>query len=430
MPESGVVLLCGASLVLPDRVVSGATLVLRGDRIEDIVHGPRAVGEGEARVDLPGHLIVPGFVDVHVHGMMGTDVQDGDGAVATVAGHLPRRGVTAFCPTTVACDPATLAAVLGEVARLRAEPPGARARVIGAHLESNFINPDYRGAQPLACLRRATESPVSGAGPDGAPGATPATRDGEAADAESFTGRDVLAVVDRHRADVGVFTLAPEIDGGLPLVRALVAAGTRVSIGHTGATFDQAQEAIAAGVRHATHLFNRMTGLSAREPGVVGAVLASEDVAAEIICDGRHVHPASVRAAFRAKGPGRVMAITDGTAGAGLPRGSRATLGGRPITVEDVARLDDGTMAGSVLTMDRAFAMLAGPCGADLVQAAAMCATTPARELGLVGLGIIAPGAVADLAVLDSRLAVVQTWIAGKPAWNGRSGTPGARGPS
>src|SRR4029450_6575145 len=144
----------------------------------------------------------------------------------------------------------------------------------------------------------------------------------------------------------------------------------------------------------------------------------SEDLAVEIICDGHHVHPAGMRFAIAAKGTSRALAITDGTAGSGLPSGKKATLGGQPITVSEVARLDDGTMAGSVLTMDRVFSGLVTKCGLDLVQAAEMCATPPARELGLVGLGVVAPGATADFTVLDSRLHVAQTWIGGVRVWS------------
>jgi N-acetylglucosamine-6-phosphate deacetylase len=168
-----------------------------------------------------------------------------------------------------------------------------------------------------------------------------------------------------------------------------------------------------AGARHATHLFNRMTPLNHREPGLAGAVLESDDIAAEIICDGVHVHAAAVRAAVAAKGPSKVMAITDGTAGSGLKPGDRAVIGGRPITLRDAAYLDDGTLAGSVLTMDRAFRILVEKMGFTLMDAAQMCATTPARELGLHGCGVLAPGAVADFVVLDEELRVVQTYIAG-----------------
>ena len=342
---------------------------------------------------------MPGFIDVHVHGVAGIDALDGDGAVAAMAGRLPRFGVTAFCPATTACAPAALERCLLEVGRLRAHPAAHSARVIGAHVESNFINPDYRGAQPLSALRTvggAPASPHEGGG---------------------FSGRDAIAAIDRHRQHVAILTLAPEIDGGLELLKALVASGLRVSLGHSGATFDRAEAAIAAGARHATHLFNAMAPFTHRAPGLAGAVLASRDVAAEIICDGHHVHPAVVAMAIAAKGVSRMMAVTDGTAGSGLPPGSRAQLGGQPITVAEVARLDDGTIAGSVLTMDRAFACLVTQVKLDLVQASHLCATTPARELGLRDHGAVEPGNVADLVALDDRLGVAATWISGERVW-------------
>jgi N-acetylglucosamine-6-phosphate deacetylase len=214
--------------------------------------------------------------------------------------------------------------------------------------------------------------------------------------------------------DVGILTMAPEMPGGMELLRAAVAAGVRVSLGHSGATYDQGLEAIAAGARHATHLFNRMPPISHREPGLAGAVLSSDEIAAEIIGDGIHVHPAMARMAIAAKGHSRVMAITDGTAGAGLAPGTCARLGGRTITVTDVARLDDGTLAGSVATMDRVFAMLVTKAGQSLPEAATLCATTPARALGLVGQGVLAPGALADLVVLTPGLHVEQTWVGGR----------------
>jgi N-acetylglucosamine-6-phosphate deacetylase len=392
--------LSGADVVLPDRVASGLTVVLEGDRIVDLTSGPRELSSQETRVDVTGRLIVPGFIDVHVHGLLGVDVLDGPDAVMTVARQLPRFGVTAFCPTSVACSNDTLEVFLASVAAARvAAEPGA-ARVLPAHLESGFINPEYRGAQPLEWLRTYDELVA-----DLPPSPKSAT--------SSF-----------FSADVGILTLAPEMPRGMDLVRDAVAAGIRVSLGHSGATFDQGLEAIHAGARHATHLFNRMSAMSHRDPGLVGAVLSSEDIAAEIICDGFHVHPAVIRVAIAAKGHSRMMAITDGTAGSGLPAGACARLGGRTITVgpkRDSVRLPDGTLAGSVATMDQVFATLVTRAGQSLVEAATLCATTPARELGLTGQGLIAPGSLADLAILTPGLRVVQTWIGGR--------TSGAQGP-
>jgi len=398
--------LAGADVVLPDRVLAGAMLVIEDGRITDILPRPVPTDSSVRRIDLPGHLIVPGFVDVHVHGLDGLDTQDGPDAVAAIAARMPRHGVTAFSPTTVACPPEELRRVLEAVRACRERPVAGRARVLPAHLESNFINPDYKGAQPAACLRL----PRSAFGPR--------TPEGGAAapDGPSFTGADILAVIDEAGPDVGIVTVASELDGGLELIRHLVRQGRIVSLGHSAATFEQTSEAIRAGARHATHLFNRMPPVGHREPGLAGAILQAPEVAAEIVCDAYHVHPAMVRVALAAKGADRVMAITDGSAGAGLAPGSTARLGGRTLHVTDQAAfLDDHTLAGSTATMDRVFRVLTGLIGVGLVEAAILCATTPARELGLVGMGIIAPGAVADLAILDSRMSVVETCIAGHP---------------
>jgi N-acetylglucosamine-6-phosphate deacetylase len=214
---------------------------------------------------------------------------------------------------------------------------------------------------------------------------------------------------------VGIVTLAPELPGGIDLVRDLVTHGLRVSLGHTGATYDEARAAIDAGARHATHLFNRMSLMSSRAPGVTGAVLESNAVAAELICDGVHVHPALMSMAIRAKTARRMMAITDGTAGAGLPAGSRTRIGDRPIVVtERCALLEDGTLAGSILSMDGAFRMLVNEVKLSLADASRMCSTTPAEELGLPEQGAIAPGKAADLVVLGRDLRVRQTYVAGE----------------
>jgi N-acetylglucosamine-6-phosphate deacetylase len=401
-------ILSGAQLVLPDRILAPGTLIIDGDRITDVRAGSRTAGHDHSSTVnvFPGHTIVPGFIDVHVHGIEGIDTLDGPesngrSAVAAIASRLPRYGVTAFCPTTVACAPDALDLVLEGVAAARKERHPLAARVLPAHLESNFINPDFRGAQPAACLRspRQALAPIREQG-------------------DGFQAQELAAAIVQAGSDVGIVTVAPELDGGLDLVRWLTAHGLRVSLGHSGATFEQALEAISAGARQATHLFNRMPPLAHRAPGLAGAVLYSEEIAAEIICDGYHVHPALVRTAVVSKHPSRVMAITDGTALSGLAVGSRGSLGGQSIVAgESAALLPDGTLAGSVCTMDQVFRMLVGPARLPVVVAAELTASTAAREMGLTDLGVIAPGAIADLVVLDEKLSVVQTYVAGQLAY-------------
>jgi N-acetylglucosamine-6-phosphate deacetylase len=398
----------GADLVLADKVLRGGTLVVDAGRIVETLAEVRKGGSRDQHIDMAGRLLVPGFIDPHVHGVAGHDVLDGPGAVSAVAERLPRWGVTAFSPTSIACPPAQLETFLADVAQARAHPNPASARVLPAHLESNFINPHFRGAQPLGCLRTPASSGESGQDAEQDSGQDP----------HAFSARDVLAVIDRHRSDISVVTLAPEIDGGLPLVRALRAGGIAVSLGHSGATFEEGEEAFAAGASRATHLFNRMTPMTHRNPGLPGAALANDDVAAELICDGHHVHPAMMRFAIGAKGPSRILAITDGTAGSGLPAGSRTRLGGQPVTVGDVARLDDGTMAGSVATMDRVLALLLTVARIELVHGVEMCAATAARAMGLAGQGVLAPGALADFVALDRQYQVIETWIGGRRVYS------------
>jgi len=391
-------ILSGGRIVLPDRILLGGSLVIADGRIAAIE--TRAITrDGSAEVlAIAGCTVVPGFIDVHVHGVEGTDVLDSAAAVAEVAARLPKYGVTAFCPTSVACAPDTLRTFLDAVADARISPQPGSARVLPAHLESNFINPGWNGAQPAHCLR---------------------TYGGDSQDTAAsggFSTDAVLRVMESARDSVAIVTVAPELPGGLDLVRLLRGRGHIVSIGHSGASYDEALEAIGEGVTHATHLFNRMSPLTHRAPGVVGAVLESSGVAAEVICDGHHVHPAVVSLALRAKTASRLMAITDGTAAAGLPLGSRAMLGGRPIIAASrSAELEDGTLAGSIITMDRAFRMLVREAGVPMEVAVRLCSTTPADQLDLMAQGRLATGALADLVVLDAELRVVQTWVGGRP---------------
>lgn len=393
----------GGRVVGPDGVLAPATVTIDGDRIAAVALDD-AVQPGD--IDCAGAWIVPGFIDTHIHGGHGVDVLDGGDAVAQVAAHLPRYGVTGFLPTSVACGPDALDGFLTAVAACTQQRRPTAARVLGAHLESNFINPDYKGAQPARCLRL---PPTAGAASREAGGT------GEAA----FTGAAILETMAAHRDAVRIVTLAPELPGALDLVRVLVRGGHRVSLGHSAATYEQGLEAIVAGARHATHLFNRMPPLSHRAPGLAGAVLASPEVTCEVVCDGLHVHPAMVRLAAALKGRGGLVAITDATAGAGLAVGATARLGEHTIVVrERCAELPDGTLAGSIVTMDAVFRFLIEQAGLDVVDAVHLTATTPANAANRPDLGRVVPGALADLVVLDAAFHVRQTWIAGTAAWN------------
>jgi N-acetylglucosamine-6-phosphate deacetylase len=390
------IVLAGAGLVLTEGIHSPATVIIEGDRIMDVVPGSTSAGAVARHYDLSGYLIVPGFIDVHVHGVDGTDVldapdeHDGRDALTKVAASLPKYGVTAFCPTTVACSVAALQRTLESIRRCREHPAAHGAQVIGAHLESNFVNPDYKGAQPEEYLY-----PTS-----------------------SEDARAILREIERSGQSVSIVTLAPELDGAFNVIRSLVATGLRVSLGHSGASFEIAEAAVDAGARHATHLFNRMPPLHHREPGLAGAVLTRQEVMAEVICDGVHVHGPMIRLALAAKGPDRIMAITDGTAASGLAEGAVASLGGRRICVRGgAAHLDDGTLAGSVTTMERVFRFLVQQVGLSLSEASRVCSTTPAAALGLHDRGSVVKGAVADLVVLDRELVVKQTYVAGRLAY-------------
>ena len=340
------------------------------DRISAVHGGPVAA---------PGAnqpIILPGFLDLHVHGGGGADVMDGGEAIDTLARLHARHGTTALLATTLTAPRAALEQALGPVrARVHERAPGA-ARVLGVHLEGPFINPRRRGAQPDA------------------------TRPGTL---EEVRALDAVA-------HVRVVTLAPELPGHLGLVRALADHGMRVQIGHTQASYDQAVAALEAGARGFTHLFNAMTGTDHRAPGAPAAALAHAEHA-EIIADLTHVHAGALRAALRAIP--RLYAVSDATAAAGMPDGPHR-LGGQPVTkAQGVVRLADGTLAGSALTLDQALRNLVS-LGVPLDDAARRVSTHAADYLGLSDRGRIARGAFADLAVLSPTLELEAVYVEGE----------------
>lgn len=361
----------GRLLLGGGRLEEGVVLVKGG---EIIWSGPAAgAPASQARVTLsrPDATVVPGFVDLHVHGGGGCDVADGTAdALTRVCSVHAAHGTTALCPTVLSSDvERTLRAL--EVIRAAAGQRRGGALVLGAHLEGPFLNPRKAGAQPAEHLRS----------PD------PALLD------------ELLAAAGES---LRVMTLAPELPGALAMVERLRERGVVVAMGHSDATFDEAMAAIDAGCRLATHTFNAMRALHHREPGLLAAVLLDPRVIAEVIADGHHVAPPVLHMLWRLKGPGRVAMVTDCTAALDAPPG-QARLGQRPVTVTDGAvRLDDGRLAGSALTMDRAVINMTRLVGLPLAEAAAAASATPAKVLGLKA-GELSEGSAADLVLLNEQ---------------------------
>jgi N-acetylglucosamine-6-phosphate deacetylase len=326
----------------------------------------------------PGELIAPGFVDLQVNGFGGHDASAGQDAIAAISEALPSTGVTAFLPTLISA-PVDISAEFARVASA-ATSGASGARVLGAHLEGPFINPSFRGAHDVAVLTDPTPEKV-----------------------------DVIA-----RARPRLVTLAPELPGALDAIADLRAADIVVSAGHTGADFDCGRSGIAAGVRFGTHVYNTMTAVHHRRPGIALALVLDPKVTVGLIADGEHVHPALCEQLVRAKGASRIALTTDQTAAAGMPPGSY-TLSGRSVVSDGtVVRLEDGTLAGSVATMDQLVRRMSGLPGMNVARAVAMASAVPARVLGERSLGKIRVGACADLVVLDRDLRVRLTMVAGK----------------
>ena len=346
---------------------------------------------------LPGGVLLPGFVDLQVNGYFGEEfrIADADGW-ARVVTRLPQTGVTALLPTFVTAPPGALGAALRAASALIPALPAGAARVLGVHAEGPFIAPARKGAHHEAWITDPTPAAI---------------------DEVLEAGQGVLRLV----------TLAPERSGALAAIDRLTEAGVLVSVGHSDATARQVAAAADHGARMVTHLFNAPRPLHHREPGVVGQALADQRLTSGLIADLHHVSPQVCVMAVHAA-PGRICAVTDAAACAGMPPG-RYLLGGEPIELpagdgEPPVR-DDGTLAGSALRMDAAVANLVA-AGIGLAEAVAAASRVPADLIGRPDLGRIAPGAAADLAWLGDDLRTRATWIGGQLVYAqaGRPGSP------
>ncbi|ATY84259.1 N-acetylglucosamine-6-phosphate deacetylase [Kyrpidia spormannii] len=337
----------------------------------------------EADLRVAGGYVAPGYVDVHVHGAGGGDVMDAsEAALARIAQTLATHGVTGFLATTLTADLDSLTEVL-RMCRVFARRPSPGAALLGVHLEGPWISPDYKGAH----------------NPD-------FIVDPTLADARVllWAAGGLLRIV----------TLAPERPGAGAVIGYLRSRGIRVSAGHTSATWEEMKEAARCGVSQVTHCFNAMRGFHHREPGVVGAAMMHGEWTVELIADGVHVHPGAMALLYRAKGADRIALVSDAMRAAGMPDGDYH-LGGFAVTVRGgAARLPDGTLAGSTLTLDRAVQHMVRLCGVPVAEAVAMASEVPARAAGCGHRkGRLAAGYDADFVVLDQDLRVERTFIAG-----------------
>jgi N-acetylglucosamine-6-phosphate deacetylase len=380
----------GGTLITPRETLLDHDLVIEDGLIASVhpAEQSRAASSDLQHIDARGLWVIPGLIDVHVHGSAGSDTMDAtSAAIQTMAEFFARHGVTSYLPTTITAPSLAIDAAIQNVINM-AQPP-AGARYLGAHLEGPYISSQFRGAQPQEWLR----SP-------------------DPQEYEKWFETGVIRLV----------ALAPELPGAIEMIERGARQGIRFSVGHSSASYEQVEQAADYGLRQATHTFNGMTGLHHREPGAAGAVLTDERIYAEIIADGIHLHPAVVKLVVRAKGTGRTILVTDAIRAAGLKDGEY-DLGGQIVQVRDgIARTSRGSLAGSTLAMDAALRNVIRFAGITIQDALKMATTTPAEALGLSSRkGIIQPGADADLALVDPDLNVQATIVNGALVYDARA---------
>ncbi|HKW83934.1 MAG TPA: N-acetylglucosamine-6-phosphate deacetylase [Burkholderiaceae bacterium] len=363
-------------ILTPAGFVDGTITIDAAGRVEAIGGTPVAL---QAARDTQARLILPGFIDLHVHGGGGHDVMEGGDAARHIATLHAQHGTTSMLATTMTAPMADIEAAFAALTPLFAAPRNAKAaRILGVHLEGPYINPGKLGAQPDY--------------------------------ARPLDGGEIRRL--HALAPIRLITLAPEVAGNIDVIESLVAAGYRVQVGHSLASYEQVVSALERGASGFTHLYNAMSALHHREPGVVGAALAHA-TRSEIIPDLLHVHAGAIKVALRAIPC--LYCVTDSTAASGMPDGEYK-LGRHTVTkCLGGVRLPDGTLAGSTLTMDQALRNLVEHIGLDLADASRRVSTFAADHVGWSDRGRLQRGAWADLVVLDRDLQITDVYVEGNP---------------
>ena len=383
------ILLHTAKAITPAAEISDAGILIRDGVIEAV--GARAdvsLPAGAIEIRATDQIAVPGFIDVHIHGAGGRDVMEGSNeALSTVARTVAKRGTTSMVATTVTAAPDDIVRSVEGIANFitnqhQSEDP--RAEVLGIHYEGPFISTVRRGVHPKEWV--------------------------------TLPNRQLLdRMVTAAAGNARILTIAPELLGAMPCIDAARSAGIVVAMGHTDATYEQARAAIAHGAHHAVHVYNAMRPFSHRDSGVIGAVLTSPEVSAELIADGVHVEEAAMRVLLQAKGVNCVILVSDGISATGMPDG-QYSLGKFDVNVVDgVARNAEGNLAGSTLTLDRALRNIVR-MGWSLGDTVRMLTANPAKLLGLeFKKGALRTGADADIVLLNEALEITNVWARGVP---------------
>jgi N-acetylglucosamine-6-phosphate deacetylase len=360
-------------IITPLEEIENGIILIEDQKIQDIGHAEQiAIPEGAQVFDARGKIVCPGFIDIHLHGAKGHDfVEATPEAIREIVDFHHAHGTTSFLPTLISLPDEKLFTALEQLPKAWLESRYSSS-FLGIHLEGPFLNPVYRGVHNAQYLCLPSVEKV-----------------------ESFLGDSAKII--------RMITLAPELPYSLKVIQLLIQRKVVASIGHSGATYSQVELAAREGPVHVTHTFNAMAGLHHREPGVVGAALDIEDITADIIADGRHVHPVALRLLWRQKGVDKVILITDASPVTGLPPGTYP-LWDREVRLDGdkVITTDSGQLAGSVITMDTAIKTFQSATGCTLSQAIRLATYNPAVLLGIESQkGLLAKGNDADLVIMS-----------------------------